>query len=118
MTGANRHDVTQALPLVDAIPPVGGKPGRPRQRPDRAYADRAYDSQKLRAALRARGITPKIARRRTAHGSGLGVFRYVAEQVQAWLHGFKRLRVRYERTAFMQEAFLSLACCLICYRHL
>jgi hypothetical protein len=64
------------------------------------------------------GITPKIARRRQAHGSGLGVYRYVAEQVQAWLHGFKRLRTRYERTAFMHEAFLSLACCLICYRHL
>ena len=118
LTGANRHDVAQALPLVDAIPPVGGKPGRPRQRPDSAYADRAYDSEKLREQLRARGITPKIARRRQAHGSGLGIYRYVAEQVQAWLHGFKRLRTRYERTAFMHEAFLSLACCLICYRHL
>ena len=118
LTGAHRHDVTQAVPLVDAVPPVRGKPGRPRQRPDRAYADRAYDSEEVRAELRARGITPKIARRGQAHGSGLGVYRYVAEQVQAWLHGFKRLRIRYERTAFMHEAFLSLACCLICYRHL
>ena len=40
LTGASRHDVTQALALVDAIPPVGGKPGRPRQRPGSAYADR------------------------------------------------------------------------------
>ena len=118
LTGANRNDVTQALPLVDAIPPVGGKPGRPRQRPDSAYADRAFDSRALREALRARGILPRIARRRQAHGSGLGVFRYVAEQGRAWLHGFRRLRTRYERTAFMHEAFLSLACCLICYRHL
>ena len=92
VTGANRNDVTQALPLIDAIAPVGGKPGRPRRRPKKAYADRAYDSQKLRAERRARGITPKIARRRTAHGSGLGIYRYVAEQVQAWLHGFQRLR--------------------------
>ena len=78
----------------------------------------AYDSQTLREQLRARGIRARIARRRPAHGSGLGVYRYVAEQGQAWLHGFKRLRTRSERTAFMHEAFLSLACCLICYRHL
>jgi hypothetical protein len=39
-------------------------------------------------------------------------------QCTAWLHGFKRLCMRYERTAFMHEAFLSLACRLICYRHL
>ncbi|MCH9040478.1 MAG: hypothetical protein IIC23_13980 [Chloroflexi bacterium] len=29
VTGANAHDVTQALPLVDAIAPVKGKRGRP-----------------------------------------------------------------------------------------
>ena len=34
ITGANRHDVMQRLPLVDAIPAVRGKPGRPRRRPD------------------------------------------------------------------------------------
>lgn len=118
LTGANRNDVTQAIPLVDAIPPVRGKPGRPRQRPESDYADRAYDSRQVREELRARGIVPKIARRGQAHGSGLGIYRYVAEQVQAWLHGFKRLRIRYERTAFMHEAFLTLASCLICYRHL
>ena len=31
LTGANRHDVTQALPLVNAIPAIGGKPGRPKK---------------------------------------------------------------------------------------
>jgi hypothetical protein len=32
------------------------------------------------ALLRARGITPVIARRETDHGSGLGVHRWVVEQ--------------------------------------
>ena len=45
ITAANRHDVTQFLPLVDAIPPVKGKPGRPRRRPDLVRGNRAYDSQ-------------------------------------------------------------------------
>ena len=49
-TAANQHDVTQLLPLIDGIPPVAGKPGRPRQRPDEIYADRAYDSQPHRIA--------------------------------------------------------------------
>src|SRR2546421_8935168 len=43
LTGGNRHDVTQLMPLIDAIPPGGGKRGRPRRRPDELCADRAYD---------------------------------------------------------------------------
>ena len=35
LTGANRHDVTQLPPLADAAPPVRGKGGRPRRRPER-----------------------------------------------------------------------------------
>ena len=31
ITGANRHYITQLLPLVDAIPPIAGKVGRPRR---------------------------------------------------------------------------------------
>lgn len=78
LTGANRHDVTQLIPLVDDIGPVAGKPGRPRQRPDSIYADRAYDSNPHRRQLEDRGIEPVIPRRRTAHGSGLGVHRWVS----------------------------------------
>jgi hypothetical protein len=33
VTGAHRNDVTQLLPLLDAIPAVHGTTGRPRQRP-------------------------------------------------------------------------------------
>ena len=34
LTGANRNDSQEALALVDAIPPLQGARGRPRQRPD------------------------------------------------------------------------------------
>ena len=34
LTGANRNDSQEALALVDAIPPLQGKCGRPRRRPD------------------------------------------------------------------------------------
>ena len=33
VTAANRHDITQLLPLVDGIPPLRGCPGRPRANP-------------------------------------------------------------------------------------
>jgi hypothetical protein len=55
LTGANRHDVTQLLPLLDKVPPVRGKRGAPRSRPDRVQGDRAYDSEPLRRSLKKRG---------------------------------------------------------------
>jgi transposase len=106
------------MPLVDAIPPVRGKPGRPRQRPMRVYGDRAYDSAAHRHDLRTRGITPVLAKRRTEHGSGLGVYRWVVERTLAWLHQFRRLRIRYERLSEIHEAFLTIGCTLICWRFL
>jgi transposase len=66
LTGANRNDVTQLLPLVDTIGPVRGKVGRPRQHTDTLIADRGYDHDKYRRALWQRGITPAIARRQTS----------------------------------------------------
>jgi transposase len=116
LTGANRHDVTQLIPLVDAIPAVRGKRGRPRCRPKLLYGDRAYDSHEHRMALRARGITPQIAHRNTEHGSGLGAYRWVVERTNSWLHQYRRLRVRYERRGDMHEALLKLGCILICHK--
>lgn len=43
LTGGNRHDVTQLLPLLDAVPPIRGLRGRPRCKPRHLYVDRGYD---------------------------------------------------------------------------
>ena len=63
-------------------------------------------------------MRPVVARRKIPHRSGLGRQRWVVERTIAWLHQFRRLRVRYERRADVHEAFLSLACRLICFRTL
>ena len=118
LSAANRNECTLLIPLVDALPAVGGRPGPRRRKPDRLLADRAYDQPVYRRQLRERGITPLIARRNVEHGSGLGRQRWVVERTFAWLHHFKRLRVRYERNAEMHEALLAIGCCLICYRRL
>jgi transposase len=100
------------------VPPVRGRVGRPRRRPDCVIADRGYDHDKHRRLVRERGITPVIARRQTEHGSGLGHARWVVERTIAWLHHFKRLLVRFDRRAEIHEAFLALGCCLVCFRRI
>jgi len=116
LTGANCHDVTQLLPLVDAVPTIRGKAGRPLSRVGTLLADRGYDSDPHRAQLRKRGITPRIARRYTENGSGLGRFRYVVEQTHALLHQFRRLRTRFEKRGYIHEALLELGCAIFCWR--
>lgn len=115
ITGANVPDIKQLLPLVVAVPAVGGKPGHPRSRPKRLYADRAYDSEPARCILRWLGIEPLLAKRGTEHGSGLGRFRWVVERTISWLHQQRRLRVRYERRSDIHSGFLTLAAGLICF---
>jgi transposase len=114
LSGAHRHDVTQLLPLVNAIPTVRGDRGRPGRRPKRLQGDRAYDSEPHRRELRRRRIKPVLARRGTAHGSGLGVQRWYVERTLSWFHQFGRLRLRRDQLPQIQQAFMSLACALIC----
>ena len=80
------------------------------------YGDRAYHSRVGRRQLRRRGIQAKIAWPTSPHGSGLGTKRWVVERTIAWLHQYRRLRVRYERRADIHEAFLQIAGCLICLK--
>jgi transposase len=113
---ANAPDITGLEAVVDAIPAVRGRRGRPRRRPDESFGDRGYDSDPHRRRMRRRHIRPRFGRRGTAHGSGLGKVRWVVERLISWLHRFGRLRVRTDRSAQMQDAFLKLACILICLR--
>jgi transposase len=107
--------------LVDAVPAVKGprrRPGRPRKRPGKLHGDKGYDYPRCRRALRRRGITPRIARRDIESSQKLGRHRYVVERSLAWLVGYRRLQVRYERRAEMLLGFLHLACALICLKSL
>jgi transposase len=118
VTAANVNEVTQALDVLVSKPAVGGKPGPKRERPERLQGDGAYDSEPLRAVLRWLGITPVLGRRNREHGSGLGKLRWFVERTIAWLHSFGRLRRRLDRLTEIQDAFLRLACSLICLRFL
>jgi transposase len=113
---ANTSDQTQMIPMILQFPKIGGQPGRPVKHPEVAYADRGYDNDSTRALLAWLGIEPRIARRGEAHGSGLGKVRWVVERTNSWLKGLRRLRVRYDRLAIIQNAWTTLAAAVICFR--
>jgi IS5 family transposase len=118
-TAANVHDSKVLEEAVDAISPIR-KPrrGRPRKRPNKLHADKAYDFPRCREALRKRGITPRIARRGVESSEKLGRYRWVVERTLSWMNRFRRLKVRYERRDDIHQAFLDLGCALICWRYL
>lgn len=49
------------------------------------------------------------------HGGGLGKTRWIVKRSLAWLHQFRRLRLRWERLAHVYQAFVILGCILICW---
>jgi len=105
-------------PVLDAIPPVRGKRGRPRRRLKKLHTDKAYDHRRCRQDCRKRSIAPRIARRGIDSRERLGRHRWVVERTLAWLNRFRRLTVRYERRADIHHAFLTLGCSLICFRQM
>lgn len=63
--------------MLDAVPPLKGPRGRPRRRPDKLHADKAYDHKRCRRECRERNIIPRIARRGIEDSKRLGRHRWV-----------------------------------------
>jgi transposase len=102
-------------PTLDAVPGVrSGKRGRPRKRPGKLHADKAYDHGRCRRECRARSIIPRIARRGVETSAKLGRHRWVVERTFAWLAQFRRLATRYDRRADIHMAFTKLAVAIVC----
>jgi transposase len=112
---ANWHDGTTMLPLLVDMPAVAGKPGRPKWKPEKIVADKAFDDESLRRILRWLGIEPVLPKRGDDE-HGLGIWRWFVERTISWLHQFRRLRIRWDRRPEIHQAFLSLAATVICYR--
>lgn len=102
--------------MLDAVPPLKGPRGRPRRRPDKLHADKAYDHQRCRRECRDRNVIPRIARRGVEDSRHLGRHRWVVERTLAWISRFRRLTIRYERRADIHQAFSTLACALIAFK--
>ncbi|CAM2815298.1 Transposase DDE domain protein [Saccharomonospora xinjiangensis] len=59
-----------------------------------------------------------VGGRGAARGVPLGKHRWVIERTIAWLLGYRRLTLRYERKASHFHAFLTLAATLTCHKKL
>ena len=94
LSPANRHDSLMLAATLDAVPGVRHGRGRPRRRPDKLHADKAYDHHRCRAECRKRRVTPRIAGRRVDSSERLGRHRWVVERTLAWLNRFRRLAMR------------------------
>jgi transposase len=113
-TPANVLDGREAIALLDAIPAVAGKHGRPRFRPEMYLGDRGYGWQSNIDAVKARKVKPLLAKPMdNTHGSGLGVFRVVVEHALSWFNHQRRIRVCYEKTGLMFQGFHELAAALL-----
>ena len=116
LSPANRNESVYFEAVLDGIAPIKRPRGRPRQRPAKVHADKAYDIPRCHAYLRRRGIRDRIARIGIESSERLGRVRWVAERTMAWLTDFRRLDVRYERREDIHLAFLHRGCALICLR--
>jgi hypothetical protein len=59
-----------------------------------------------------------LAKVNAPHRSGLGNLPRKVERLIAWIHSFQRFKIHSERYVHIHEAFLLLACALICWTRL
>jgi transposase len=118
VSGANLHDSQAFEPLIQGIPRIRSRRGPRRRKPAKVHADKAYDTATNREVLRGRGIADRIARTGIDSSKRLGRHRWAVERTIAWLGGYRRLTLRYERHGHLFAAFLALAAALTCYKKL
>jgi transposase len=119
VSAANPPDSPFVEPLLDGMPGIerGGR-GHPRRRPVKLHGDKGYDIPRVRRYLRRRGITARIAGTGVDSSQRLGRHRWVVERTLGWLLSYKRLALRYDRTAVTITALARLAVILVCARRL
>ena len=132
LTPGQAGDNPQLLPLLDQINVSREGRGRPRKRPDRVLADKAYSHPSTRAALRARGIAftspervDQIERRRAkgprggrppAFDADIYADRNVVERCFNRLKQFRALATRYAKRVAYYRSEIIIAAILLWLR--
>jgi putative transposase len=118
--GANRHDVKLLPATLDAV--VVARPLPCAEVEQGLCLDAAYVGDQIREEVVRRGYTPHIRPRgedRANAGSpdpAKRPRRWVVERLHSWLNRSRRLLVRWEKRQDTYEAFIHLACALLCFQ--
>ncbi|SDC95873.1 Transposase DDE domain-containing protein [Glycomyces harbinensis] len=118
VSAANLHDSQAFESLIQGLPGVRSWRGPRRRKPAKVHADKAYDIPANHHLLRERHIGDRIARIGIESSKRLGRHRWAVERTIAWLGGYRRLTIRYERRGHLFAAFLALAAAITCYKKL
>ena len=124
-TPGQRHDSVVFEAVLDRVHITRPGPGRPRRRPDRVLADKAYSSTRIRGHLRQRGIKATIPQpsdqlaHRAAKGSRGGrppAFdaeaykqRNVVERAINKLRGTRAVATRYDKREYVYQGTIDVA---------
>jgi transposase len=117
--GANRHDMKLFRATVEAIPV--DRPTPTPEQPQGVCLDKGYDFDEVRQTVREFGFTAHIrARGEEARAikqeAGFKARRWVVERTHSWMNRFRRILIRWDKSANNYIAFLHFACALIAFR--
>jgi len=126
LESASPAEVTLAERSLDTIRVPRTGAGRPKTRPKRVIADKAYDSDPLLQRLKQRGIVLFSPHRRNRKGKRAQQkrmwrrygSRWIVERTFSWIGRFKRLIVRCEHHLTVYSGFFHIACIMIALRRL
>lgn len=123
---AQKSEVKLALETISGVS-VEGRPLHPRKKARLLVADKGYDAQWLRNALQERNIKPKIPKRKKKgqkdephYNQTIAQYyrtRWIVERTISWLSWYRRIITRWERNDEIYEAFLTIACIMICLKY-
>lgn len=119
LSGANRHDMKQFRPTLDAVVIRRPSPNtRPRQH---LCCDKGYDYPELRQSAKRRGYMAHMKSRgqeeqERKNNPRFKARRWVVERTNRWHNLFRRLKIRYEVHAENYLAFVQFANAIICWR--
>ena len=132
--GANRNDMKLAEATLDGI--MVERPTPTPEQPQHVCLDAGYDYEAVDETVRAHHYQPHIRpnQHNRSHVDPSAApepqeepansleptkqpRRWVVERLHSWLNRSRRLLVRWEKLGCTYEAFLHLACALICFQH-
>ncbi len=118
VTAANRHDITQLVPTLDAL--VAARPAVTPRAQQHLCADAGFVGTAAEQDMLERGYTPHVRPRgeqRTQRAQGKKrPRRWVVEVAHSWFTRFRKLLVRYEKMHRSYLALTMLAAAIISFR--